>query len=195
MEQLRVPPLFFRHVGERFHIFGEARAAVAQTRFEEEGANARVVAHPNGNLFHIRAEFFADVGNFVDERNFCRQKRVGGVLYHFGGAEVGDDDGGAKRQVELGHLLGGFLVGGAQHNAVRVHKIAERRAFAQKFGARHHREGNRLGLVMGDDVGNPIACAHWHGGFVYHDQRRSHVLSNALGRGFHIAQIGLAICP
>jgi hypothetical protein len=57
-------------VGKRLHIFGEARAAKAQSCLQEGVPDALVVAHRFGDLYHICARAFAQIGNRVDIGDF-----------------------------------------------------------------------------------------------------------------------------
>ena len=43
---------------------------------QEHGANTPVVAHTHSNLLDVRSQLLANVGDFVDERDFGRQEGV-----------------------------------------------------------------------------------------------------------------------
>ena len=106
---LQKPPALFdvnvHHLGEQsevvialggdgvksLHVFWEAGTAVADSGVEKFGANARIGADSGADLLDIRADAFGNVGDGIDEGNFHRQERVGGMLDQFGAAGIGDD--------------------------------------------------------------------------------------------------------
>ena len=192
-QQRRVRAVHERHVLERLHILGEAGAAIAQPRIEELIANAPVKAHALRHLLHIGAQLLANQRNLVDEADLRREKGVAGILDHFGGAQVGHHNARAQGQMQLRHLLGGVMVAAANHHAVGVEEIVNRRTFTRELGAGDHCELNRLGLAVLDDVGHPVARAHGHCALVDDDEGAVHGLGHAFGGHAHILEVSLAI--
>ena len=162
VQKLGMASFFFCHIGECLDILGKARSAVTQTSVEEERTNAFIIAHPHGNLLNISTEFFTDVGDLVDEGDFCRQKGVRSVLDHLGGAQVGDHDRCAQREVKLGYFLSSRRIQRAQHGAVWLHKIADRRPLPQEFRTGYNGKGDRFQLVLSHDICHPVASSDWH---------------------------------
>src|SRR5213076_551291 len=80
------------------------------------------------------AEFLAQVGHHVDERDLGREKAVGRLLDQFGGRDARGDD----RAVEVGLVeveqQRSRAVGiGADDDPVRLQEVADRRALAEEF--------------------------------------------------------------
>ena len=179
--------------GEDGRVSGEAGTTIPDPGVEEIRADPLVVAHPDGHLPHVGTQRLADVGDLVDEADAGGQEGVRGVLDHLRRAQVGDHNGRPQGQVELGHLLGRLAVQGAQHDAVGVHEVVDGRTLPQELGIGDDAEGDRLGLVLPDDVGHPVARAHGNGGLVDDDHRMVHHLGDGTGGHPHVAQIGLPI--
>ncbi len=147
---------FFRgHIRQRFDVFREARPPITQAGVQEIRADPGVVAHPAGDFFDIRAQRLADIGDLIDERDLGREEGIGSVFDHLCRAQIGDDDRGAQGQMQLGNFFGSLCIQRAEDRAVRVHKIADRRAFPQKFRAGDHPEGDGLRLAVPDDIRRP----------------------------------------
>jgi len=56
------------------------------------GPNTFVEAHPPGDVVDVGAEPVAELGNFVDESDFGREERVGGVFDELRRFDVGDNE-------------------------------------------------------------------------------------------------------
>ena len=69
-----------RDGGEGARVFREARAAEARARMQEILSDAPVHADGACDIVNVAADAVAEVGDFVDERNFGREKCVGRVL-------------------------------------------------------------------------------------------------------------------
>ena len=151
------------------------------------------IAHADGDLLHVGAQRLADCGDLVDEADLGGQESIGCVFDHLGRAQVGHDDAGAQRQMQLRDLFGRNRAVAAQHDPVRIHEVIEGRALAGELGATDHVEFHRLFLVAGDDVGHPVACPHRHGALVDHDQGLMHGLGDGLSRHAHILEVGLSV--
>src|SRR5256884_6845812 len=93
-----------------------------------------VEADAPGHGRYVDAEFLAQVGHHVDERDLGREKAVGRLLDQFGGRDARRDD----RTVEVGLVeveqQRSRAVGiGADDDPVRLQEVADRRALAEEF--------------------------------------------------------------
>ena len=136
-QQLEVVAGVAGELAQGLGIFGKTAAAEPHAGTQEGGADALVEAHAAGDLLDVGARLLADVGDLVDEGDLGRQERVGGQLDHLGGGDVGADELAADGRVDRGHRVGRPLGAGvgADHNAVWVHEVVNRRALAQELGA------------------------------------------------------------
>ena len=110
---------------------------------------------------NIGAETLAQVGDFVDEGDLHRQEHVGRIFDHLRTAARRIDDPPAVAfdgPVDLAHHLARAVVLDPDDHSVRPLEVLDRRAFAQEFRIRHHREGT-LRRVLGDDALDLVACA------------------------------------
>ena len=102
----------------------------------------------------VGIHMFADGCHFVDERNFDGQKRVGGVLDHFGRRNVCDDKwcfDEVQRSIEVFHNRDRFCAIRPDDDAVGSHEIFDGRAFSQKFRIRDDVESIPARLIGPDD--------------------------------------------
>ena len=122
---------------QRADVLGKQRPAVADAGAQEGGADALVEAHPAGDLGDVGADLLADVGDLVDEGDLGREEGVGGELDHLGAGDVGAHHLAAQRLVERRDGVAGLLVAGigADHDAVGVHEVLDRRALLEELGA------------------------------------------------------------
>ena len=74
---------------ESAQIFGEARATEAWSGMEKFAADTIVKPDAAGDFLNIGADFFTEIGNFVDEGDLGRQKRIGGIFDELGGSPAG----------------------------------------------------------------------------------------------------------
>ena len=165
--------MILRRLDQRLGVLGKAGAAIAWSCVQEFGADALVEADPARHVLHIRARPLAEVGDFVDERYFSREKSVRRIFCKFGCAAVGEKEGRLieiQRPVDFPHDRFGALVLDPDDNAVGPLEIIDGRPFTQKFRVGHDRE---IGVGPGftDDSFNLIAGADGHGGFC-HDHRK-----------------------
>ena len=82
------------------------------------------------------------------------------------------------------------------HDAVRAHKVVNRRAFFEKLRVGHHAEGDvgaAFGQGGGHGVAHAVGGAHRHGGFVHHHGGALDMAGNAARGGQHILQISRAV--
>ncbi len=154
-------PCSERHVLQRLDVLREAASAVADARIQEGAADALVVAHARGDFLDVRARRFSQMLaiSLMKEMRVARKALEAYLIISAVRRSV-TMIGARSGQVQLRHLLGRIAVERAEHDPVGVHEVGEGRAFAQELGAGHHREGDRLGLVLADDVGHPVAGAH-----------------------------------
>ena len=120
---------------------------------EEFAADAVVEADAARDLLDVGAHLLAEVGDFVDEGDLGRKECVGGVLYEFGGAPRGVENGRlieAQRPVDIGQDVFGALVLGADHDAIGMLEIVNGRSLPQKFRVRHHHDIGVRPLLVDD---------------------------------------------
>ena len=136
-EKLEVVPGITSKLLERFKILRETGAPVADPGSQERRADALVEAHAAGDLADVGADLLADVGDLVDEGDLGREEGVGGELDHLGAGDVGVDDLAAQRLVEgRDGIARGAVAGiGADHDAVGVEEVGDRRALLEELGA------------------------------------------------------------
>ncbi len=95
-------------MGQGFHVFRKAGAAVSAARIEEFAADAGVGTDSFADHLDVGAYQIAQVGDLVHERDSRRQHGVGGVFGHFGRGNVHEQHAeivDQERPVELGHQL------------------------------------------------------------------------------------------
>ena len=100
-----------------------------------------VLAAIGAAMLLVGADLVAQSRNFVHERDTGGEHRVGGVLGHFARAHIDVDHllGAAdKRRVELIHDVAGTFGARADHHAIGVDEVFDRRAFFEEVGIRHH---------------------------------------------------------
>ena len=86
---------------------------------------------------------------------------------------------------------GGFTVG-AENDPVRMKKIFDRGAFAQKFRIRRHVEKLPGDTVAFDGAANPVVGIHRHRAFLDDDLVGLNGARDFAGHGVYIGQIGVA---
>src|SRR2546430_14876512 len=149
-------------MNESLNVLWETETTVAQPGFEKLSADAGVESHGVGDFFHIRADFFAEIGNHVGITDFQREKRIGGVLDEFSAVDSGDEELGfaargtrsvvhratetpfENRTVDLAQFRGGGRILDADNNAVGMKKIRNGGGFAKKI-----RIGGHAGFYVG----------------------------------------------
>ena len=87
--------------------------------------DAGVIAHTRRDFLYIRADQLAEISQFIDKGDLCREKSVAGIFDHFRRAQVRDHNGCAQGQMQLCHLVGCVLVQGANHVTMGAHKIGD----------------------------------------------------------------------
>ena len=136
---------------EGLEIFREAEAAEAQASTKELAANAGIEPHGLRDFFHIRANFFAEVGDNVGVADFQGEERIGRMLDQLRAVDGGDQERGSRairaemfvnraaelalenRAIDLAHLSGGGLDFHAYDDAVRMKEIPDGGAFAKEL--------------------------------------------------------------
>ena len=162
---------------QRRGVLGKARAAEARTGVQELRADAAVETHAARDLLHVGADLLAEIGHLVDEGDLGGEKRVGRVFDQLGGAPAGEHDRrlvDEQRPVELAHHPARPLVLGADHDAVRPLEVLDRRALAQEFRIRHHREIG-VGAELADDRLDLVVGADRDGRFGHDDREAIHL--------------------
>ncbi len=76
IEQAKIVTRFPRYGAESHDIFREARTAVANTRIQEPGSNARIGADAVHDLIHVGSHGLADRGHGIDEREIFMARKA-----------------------------------------------------------------------------------------------------------------------
>ena len=111
---------------------------------------------------NIGANLLGEVRDFIDERDLGREECVGCVFDQFSRATIGNHDRRRvqiERPIKLVHHLTGARIVGADHDAIRMLKVADSSTLAQKFWIGNNREFSAgpfgadysLDLVAGPD--------------------------------------------
>ncbi len=162
---------------------------------QELAADAVVEPDAARDLLDVGADLLAEIGDLVDEGDLGGEEGVGGVFDQFGGAPAGVEDRRLveiERAVELRHHLLGALVRGADDDAVGMLEVLDRRALAQEFRVRHHRDVG-VGPRLGDDPLDLVAGPDRHGRFGDDDGETRH-RGRDLARGHvDVAEVGMAV--
>src|SRR5262249_62022234 len=90
VDHWRLVVLGGRH--ELCHIPGKPRAPKTGPRVQEFRSNSFVEPDALGDFLYIRAEFFAEVSDFVDESDLGSEECIGCVFDEFGGPATGVKD-------------------------------------------------------------------------------------------------------
>jgi hypothetical protein len=116
---------------------GKHEPPKARPRVEEFRPNSFVESNATRDFLHIRAEFFAQVGDFVDEGDLGSQECVSCVLDELGRPTTGVEDRSlvqVKRAINLGHNSFRAFVVGSDDDSIWVLEIVDRGTFPQEFG-------------------------------------------------------------
>ena len=157
--------------------------------------DAAVEADAARYVLHIRADLLAQVGNFVDESDLGRQKRVGGVFDQLRRPPCREQHRRLveeQRAVQFGHHGSRARILRADDDAVGDFEIADRRTFAQEFGVG---DDGEFGIwpCLTDDRFDGVAGADRYGRFVDDYRIAGQRLGDFLGGRMNIAQVGMAI--
>ena len=122
------------------------------------------------------------------------QHRVGGVLAKLRARAVHHHDRRARareRRVELSHDVAALLVLGANHHAVRLEEVVNRRTLLQELGVAHHAE--RMGRLPADDLADTLGRTDRHGALVDDDLVPVHRLGDLARHAQNVLQVGRAV--
>ncbi len=139
-----VVALLPRGVKQGTHVLGKTGTAVAAAGVDEVVADTRVRSDAPANQLDVSPEVLSEVGDFVHERDLCRQQRVRGILGELRRADVHDDKPlvlALKRRIETTHHRHRTRIVGTDHDAIGLHEVVDRRAFLQKLRIGYDREG------------------------------------------------------
>src|SRR5579864_7586413 len=132
-------------------VLGQAEAAKPEAGTKKVRADSRIQTDAVHHFLDIRAEFFRQIGNHIGVGNFQREERIRSVLDQFRAIDCGDHPSGSFHRgaravmyrafeflfehgtVNFVKLLFGPFVVDTDHDTIRVKKISNSRAFAQKF--------------------------------------------------------------
>ena len=163
---------------------------------QELGPDPVVHADAARDVLHIGAHLFAKVGDFVDESDLGRQKRVGGVFDEFGRAPIDEEQGWLvevqRPRDQSAHDRAGPLVRRAHDDPVRAFEIADRRALPEELRIG---DGDEIGVGprFRDDPLDFVACADRHGRLRDDHGEAVEGRGDLLRGGIDEGQIGVAI--
>ena len=162
---------------------------------QELAPDASVEANTLGDLLHIGADLFTQIGDLVDKGDLGREKGVGCVFDQLRRLDVGEhhrrlDQ--VQRAVERVQDFAGPVAFGADHHAIGAHEVFDCRAFAQKFGVRGDIEA-ALRSRPAQDRGNLAAGADGHRRFRDDDRVIGQGMPDFLGGREDIGKIGMAV--
>ena len=106
---------------------------------QEFAADTAVEADAAGDVMHIGANFFAQIGHFVDKRHFHRKERVARVFGQLRRFDAGIQDrclNQVQRPVQPSEHIAGAVGFRADHDAIGPHEVGDGIAFTQKLGVR-----------------------------------------------------------
>ncbi len=75
---------FCRRFYQCLYIFGKTGTAIPDAGKQEPLADAFIAADAEANHIHIGAQHLTQSCHLVHERNFCGQKRIGGIFSQLG---------------------------------------------------------------------------------------------------------------
>ena len=128
---------------QRQRVLGKAGAAEAGAGMQKLAADAVVEADAAGDLLHVGADLFGEIGDLVDEGDLGGEEGVGRVFDQLRRAPLGEQDRRPveiERPVELAHHVARALVGAADHDAIGMLEVADGGALAQELRIGDHRE-------------------------------------------------------
>lgn len=190
LEEIELVAMLGGDINESGDVFGEAAAAIADAGLEEVLADAFIEADAVGNVVDITTGEFANAGNGVNEGDFGGEERIAGVFNEFGAFDVSEEDGHIEWLVDLSHNLAGTVVTNTDDHPVTRHKIFDGAAFAEEFGVADDVEVDLVDIMFGEDFGNEIAGSDGDGTFIDDNFIGISVLSNLLGCGFNVGEVG-----
>ena len=118
---------------ERSHILGKARAAKSGPRVQEFRPNSLVEPNALRDFLHVRAEFFAQIGDFIDEGNLGGEEGIGRLLDELGGPAAGVKDRSlvqVERAVNFSQNSFRAFVVGPDDDSIGVLEIMDRGTFS-----------------------------------------------------------------
>ena len=129
-------------------VLGKAGTSETDPRLQEGVPDPGVHPHPPGHRPDIGPDLLTEAGDLVDEGDLGGQKGVGGILDHLGAAPVHQQHRPSQRGVDLHQQVGGFLLFGADDDAVGVGGIIDGRPLAQEFRIGDHLPGAGGGTIL-----------------------------------------------
>ena len=147
------------------------------------------------DLLHVGADFFAQIGDLVDEGDLGGQERVGRVFDQLGGAAAGVEHRRLvekERAIDLGHDVLRTLVLDADDNAVGMLEIMNGGAFPQEFRVGHHRELS-VGAQIANDALDLVTGADRDGRLGDDDREGFQPRGDLAGRPVNIRQVGMSV--
>jgi len=184
-----------RGLHQRAGVLRKARAAEARTRIEKLRSNAVVESDAARNFLHVSADFFRQIRDLVDEGDLGGEKCIRRVLDQLGRAPLGVHDRRlveVQRAIDLAQHLARALVIGADHDAIGMFEVTDRRTLAQKFRIGRDRD-IRLRIGFADDALDLVAGADRNGGLGDDHREALQSFRNVARRRMHIGQVGVAV--
>ena len=150
-------------------------------------------------LFDVRAHALGDVGELVHETDLGGEHGVRRVLGELRGADVHHDEPvviADKGFIQRAHELRGTRIVSADHHAIGLHEVRNRRALLEELRIGHHVELD-LGLAPGERLHQfrtyLIGRAYGYGGFRDDDAIAVQVRPDGACHRENVAQVGGAV--
>ncbi len=141
----------------------------------------------------VGAESVAKLGNLVDESDFGREERVGGVFDEFGRFDVGDNERSLDQiegRVDVLHDGHGLRITRANDDPVRSHEVGDRGTLAKELWVGDDRERMGSGFALGNDFLDELPGANRHSGLGDYDLVAVEVIGDRLGNLDNVRKVG-----
>ena len=182
--------ILLRSLSQGLYVFRKTTTAIPNSCKQKTLSDAAIGTNAFANIVHICPCEFAKIGDFIHERNFHGQKRIGRVFGHFCRALIHKNHGiplTNQRCVQFFHDLFSSVRFCSYHYAVGLHKILYSNAFPQKL-----RIGNNIKFyfrIFGNGSVYFFRCSHRYRTFINKDGVFGHDLPQIVGYFQDIFQI------
>src|SRR5262245_8290003 len=159
--------MVLRRLNQRASVLRKARPPEARASMQELASDSVVQPDTARDLLNVSANFFRQVGHFVNEGDLCSQKCVRGIFDELGAATAGKKH---RRPVKIegpvdfSHKLARALVVSANHDSIRMFEVLNCCSFTQKFWIGDDRKIN-IGSGVANYASDLIAGTNWNGRF------------------------------
>ena len=190
----------------------ESKTRHSPARRAKAGADAAIHAHARRDVLYVGIHGLGQVGHGVDERDFQRQKCVGGMFddlralrrsyqqfgWHSGaacplqGVWLCVISAPGERLIDAPQDFGGTLGVSPHYDAVGMQKVDHRRAFTQELGVRDHIEAALRHAIAMQHAPYPLVGVHRHCALFHDDFVAVDGAGNLRDHGLYIGEISRA---